>query len=94
MRPRAARRVRARWLWLIALALPACASSPPSRTETAAIRQIREEGVTLLVADQNVKFARRVADRGYIMEKGHIRYSDRLEALWANEDIVRKYLAV
>ena len=59
-----------------------------------AIRQIRKEGVTLLIADQNVKFARRVADRGYIMEKGHIRFSDRLEELWANEDIVRKYLAV
>jgi branched-chain amino acid transport system ATP-binding protein len=64
------------------------------KTLVEAIHQIREEGVTLLVADQNVKFARRVADRGYIMEKGHIRYSDRLEALWANEDIVRKYLAV
>ncbi len=64
------------------------------RTLVDAIHQIRKEGVTLLVADQNVKFARRIADRGYIMEKGHIRYSDRLEALWANEDIVRKYLAV
>jgi branched-chain amino acid transport system ATP-binding protein len=64
------------------------------KTLVEAIRQIRKEGVTLLVADQNVKFARRVADRGYIMEKGHIRYSDRLEALWANEDIVRRYLAV
>ena len=64
------------------------------KTLVEAIRQIRKEGVTLLVADQNVKFARRVADRGYIMEKGQIRYSDRLEELWANEDIVRKYLAV
>ena len=64
------------------------------KTLVEAIRQIREEGVTLLVADQNVKFARRIADRGYIMEEGHIRYSDRLEALWANEEIVRRYLAV
>ena len=64
------------------------------KTLIAAIGQIRKEGVTLLIADQNVKFARRVADRGYIMEKGHIRCSDRLEALWANEDIVRRYLAV
>jgi branched-chain amino acid transport system ATP-binding protein len=64
------------------------------KTLVEAILQIRKEGVTLLVADQNVKFARRVADRGYIMEKGHIRCSDRLEELWANEDIVRKYLAV
>ncbi len=64
------------------------------RTLVEAIGQIRQEGVTLLIADQNVKFARRVADRGYIMEKGQIRYSDRLEALWANAEVVRKYLAV
>jgi branched-chain amino acid transport system ATP-binding protein len=59
-----------------------------------AIRRIRTEGVTLLIADQNVKFARRVADRGYIMEKGYIRYSGRLEELWANADVVSRYLAV
>jgi branched-chain amino acid transport system ATP-binding protein len=64
------------------------------KTLVEAIHQIRNEDVTLLIADQNVKFARRVADRGYIMEKGHIRYSDQLEKLWANEDIVRRYLAV
>ena len=64
------------------------------RTLIEAMRQIRQEGVTLLIADQNVKFARRVADRGYVMEKGTIRYSGRLEELWANEQIVRRYLAV
>ena len=64
------------------------------RTLIEAIRQIQEEGVTLLIADQNVKFARRVAHRGYIMEKGNIRYSGRLEELWANEQVVRRYLAV
>jgi branched-chain amino acid transport system ATP-binding protein len=59
-----------------------------------AIQEIRREGVTLLLADQNLKFARRVADRGYIIEKGLIRYAGRLEALWADEEVVRKYLAV
>ena len=59
-----------------------------------AIHQIREEGVTLLAADQNVKFARRIADRGYIMEKGEIRFSGRLEELWANEQVIHRYLAV
>ena len=59
-----------------------------------AIGQIRSDGVTLLVADQNVKFARRIADRGYVMEEGHIRFTGPLEELWANEEIVRKYLAV
>ena len=64
------------------------------KTLTEAIGRIQKEGVTLLIADQNVKFARRVAGRGYIMEEGHIRYSDRMEALWANEEVVKRYLAV
>lgn len=59
-----------------------------------AIRQIQEEGITLLIADQNVKFARRVGGRGYIMEEGHIRYSGSLEELWAHEAVLRRYLAV
>ncbi len=64
------------------------------RTLVETIRQIREEGITLLMADQNLKFAGRVADRGYIIEKGNIRYAGRLEELWTNEEVVRKYLAV
>jgi branched-chain amino acid transport system ATP-binding protein len=59
-----------------------------------AIRQIQSEGMTLLIADQNVKFARRVGSRGYIMEEGHIRYSGSLEELWAHEEVLRRYLAV
>ncbi len=58
------------------------------------IHEIRQEGVTLLVADQNLKFARRVGDRGYIIEKGSIRYAGSLDELWANEEVVRKFLAV
>mgnify|MGYP001601266800 FL=1 len=64
------------------------------RTLVDALRRIREEGTTLLIADQNVKFARRVADRGYIMEKGTIRFAGPLEQLWQNEEVVRRYLAV
>jgi len=64
------------------------------RTLVEAIRQIQAEGITLLIADQNLKFARRVGDHGYIMEKGRIRYAGRLEVLWANEEVVRRYLAV
>ena len=59
-----------------------------------AIRQIQGEGVTLLIADQNVKFARRIGSRGYIMEEGHVRYSGSLEELWAHEEVLRRYLAV
>jgi branched-chain amino acid transport system ATP-binding protein len=59
-----------------------------------ATKQIQEEGVTLMIADQNVKFARRVGGRGYIMQEGHVRYSGALEELWANEEVIRRYLAV
>jgi branched-chain amino acid transport system ATP-binding protein len=64
------------------------------KTLIAAIQQIRSERVTLLLADQNVKFARRVGDRAYIMEKGRIRYSGGVEKLWADEELVGRYLAV
>jgi branched-chain amino acid transport system ATP-binding protein len=64
------------------------------QTLIGAIRQIRSERITLLVADQNVKFARRIGDRAYIMEKGRIRYSGAVEDLWADEEVVRRYLAL
>ena len=64
------------------------------KTLIEAIRQIQGEGVTLLVADQNVKFARRIGDRGYIMDEGHIRFSGSLDELWGHEEVVRRYLAL
>ncbi len=59
-----------------------------------ALRQIREAGVTILLADQNVKFCRKVADRGYILEKGLIQFEGTMGAIWENEAILSKYLAV
>ncbi len=64
------------------------------RTLVEAIQQIRHEGVTLLIADQNVKVALKMGDRGYILEKGRIQHAARLDDLWANEEVVRKHLAV
>ncbi|MBI5167515.1 MAG: ATP-binding cassette domain-containing protein [candidate division NC10 bacterium] len=57
-------------------------------------RQIRGAGATILLADQNLKLCRRIADRGYIMEKGLIQYEGGMETICQNEEIVRKYLAV
>jgi len=59
-----------------------------------ALRQIREAGVTILLADQNVKFCRKVANRGYILEKGLIQFEGTMAAIWENEAILHKYLAV
>jgi len=64
------------------------------RDLAAVILKIQDSGVTILLADQNIKFCRKVAGRGYIMEKGLIQHQGTLEEIWQNEGIVRKYLAV
>jgi ABC-type branched-subunit amino acid transport system ATPase component len=35
-----------------------------------------------------------VADRGYIIAKGSFEHSDHIEAIWSNEQVVRRYLSV
>lgn len=58
------------------------------------IERIRSEGVTILLADQNLKFCRKTSDRGYILEKGRVQYQGLMEEIWQNEEIVKKYLVV
>lgn len=47
-----------------------------------------------LLADQNVKFCRKVADRGCILEKGLIQLEGTMESIRESEAILRKHLAV
>ncbi len=56
--------------------------------------KIRGQGVTILLADQNLKFCRKVCGRGYILEKGEVRFGGGMEEIWGNEEIIRKYLVV
>lgn len=56
--------------------------------------RIREQGVTILLADQNLKFCRKVCNRGYILEKGTVRHEGEMEAIWNDEEVIRKYLVV
>ena len=58
------------------------------------IKQIRNQGVTLLVSEQNVKFSLKIGQDAYIIDKGTIRYQGSLTELWGNEEIKKKYLAV
>jgi branched-chain amino acid transport system ATP-binding protein len=58
------------------------------------IHEIQERGMTLLLADQNLKFCRKVCDRGYIVEKGAIVYNDTMEGIWNNEAVIKKYLVL
>jgi branched-chain amino acid transport system ATP-binding protein len=59
-----------------------------------AIHIIRDNGVTVLLADQNLRFCRQVCDRGYIIEKGRMVHSDSMVGILSREDVVKKYLAL
>jgi branched-chain amino acid transport system ATP-binding protein len=56
--------------------------------------RIHAQGVTILLADQNLKFCRKVCGRGYILEKGAVRFGGGMEEIWGNEEVIRKYLVV
>jgi branched-chain amino acid transport system ATP-binding protein len=58
------------------------------------IRRLKEQGLTILLCEQNAKFATRLSDRAYILEKGHVRFSGSIEALHQNDDVRRQYLGL
>ena len=45
------------------------------------IRDLKREGLAILLSEQNVNFADAVADRAYLIEQGHIRFSGDLAAV-------------
>jgi branched-chain amino acid transport system ATP-binding protein len=59
-----------------------------------AIAALKREGLTIVLSEQNVKFARRLADRAYIIEKGEIKFEGAMAALDADESLRRAYLGV
>ena len=60
----------------------------------AAILALRAEGVTVLLAEQNLHFAARVADRAVILEQGRIAWAGTLPELQANPAARIQHLAV
>ena len=55
---------------------------------------LKEEGVTVLLSEQNVKFALKHSDRAYIVDKGTIKYQGTIAQLEKDEEIKKQYLAV
>lgn len=56
------------------------------------IKKINEEGMTVLLIEQNANAALKIADLGYIMETGTISLKGTGKELLANEDIKKAYL--
>jgi len=58
------------------------------------ILALKEQGVSILLSEQNVHFAELVSDRAYVLEKGQIRYQGTMAELADNEQVRRAYLSV
>lgn len=58
------------------------------------IASIAEEGIAILLAEQNVRFAALLARRGYLIHKGAIRQEGTVTELLADEESAGRYLAL
>ena len=58
------------------------------------IVELKREGLSILLSEQNIHFARLVADRAYVLEKGEIRWHGAMAALMDNLDVQRAFLTL
>jgi branched-chain amino acid transport system ATP-binding protein len=56
------------------------------------IREISEQGMSILLVEQNAKLALQVAQRGYVMESGAISLTGTSEDLLTSDAVQRAYL--
>jgi len=58
------------------------------------IEQLKEAGLSIVLAEQNLGFVLALSDRVYVLEKGQVKYSGSAEDLKNNIDIQKQYLTV
>jgi len=58
------------------------------------IGRLKRDGLTILLAEQNVGFSLDLADRVYVLEKGHIRFEGTAREFRDNDAIRQQYLAL
>jgi branched-chain amino acid transport system ATP-binding protein len=58
------------------------------------VRQMRAEGYTVLIVEQNIRQVLKVADRAYLLETGRIKLSGPAAQLLESDEIRRAYLGL
>ena len=61
---------------------------------TSQIGDLKENGMSIILAEQNLDFVLALSDRLHILEKGQIKYSGTTDDVRGNQEVVEKYLAV
>lgn len=59
----------------------------------AVIREINQQGTTILLVEQNARMALRIANRGYVLQTGTIVMEGSAQELASNADVKSAYLA-
>jgi branched-chain amino acid transport system ATP-binding protein len=59
-----------------------------------AIRQVRREGLSILLVEQNVSLALQLVDYVHVMSKGRIVHSCGPQDLWTDEGVTTRYLGI
>jgi len=58
------------------------------------ISKLREEGMTILLSEQNTQFSLDLSDRLYILEKGEVRYEGKVAEFLKDEESYKTYLTL
>jgi branched-chain amino acid transport system ATP-binding protein len=58
------------------------------------INELKHQGVSLILSEQNLHFAALVADRAYVLEKGQIQFGGSMDELIRNDAVRREYLSL
>ncbi len=56
------------------------------------VQELNQQGVTILLVEQNARAALGIADRGYVLETGRVVLADEAQALLNNEEVQKAYL--
>ena len=56
------------------------------------IGELKRDGLTILLAEQSVEFCLQLADRVYVLQKGHVRYHGTADEFRANTAVRQQYL--
>ncbi|MEZ5650378.1 MAG: ABC transporter ATP-binding protein [Burkholderiaceae bacterium] len=58
------------------------------------IRRLRDMGVTIVLAEQNMQFCLGIAEDSAVIDNGHVVYRDTIQNLRANKEVTQRYLAI
>lgn len=58
------------------------------------LKEIQNDGVTILLVEQNMEMALDISQKAYVMDEGVIKYKGTADEIRRNEEVQRKYLAI